>query len=94
MDKIRIVLFDIFCIFGIMFFIVIIHELIHLIDGYGPNVAVCFGFINFKRVAFVINGDNYTLFRGELLAYSISMIVAIILFFLLFYKKKQKEDKK
>jgi hypothetical protein len=88
MDKIRDIIYDIFAVLGIFFLIVIVHELVHFIDGYGPNIAICFGFINWKRLAFVINGDNYTLFRGELLAYSVSLIMAIGIFFLLFYKKK------
>ncbi len=60
---------------GLLFLITLVHELVHMIDGYSENVAICFGFIDWNRAAFVINGDNYTLYRGEPLAYLVTIIV-------------------
>lgn len=87
-ESIREFFYNAFAVLGIFFVIVIIHEIVHFIDGYGPNIAVCFGFLNTERLAFVVNGDNYTLFRGELLAYGVSLLVAIGIYFLLFHKRK------
>lgn len=87
-EKLRNWLFNIFCVLGIFFVLVLVHEIVHFIDGYGPNIAICFGFLNTSRTAFVVNGDNYTLFRGEALAYTITVVVAIIIYILLFYNRK------
>ena len=65
---------------GFLFLMTLVHELVHMIDGYSENVAICFGFINWHRSAFVINGDNYTLYRGEPLAYFADIIVIAIIF--------------
>jgi len=66
-------------VLGLMFLTVLVHEFVHMIDGYSENVAICFGFINWYRAAFVINGDNYTLFRGEPLAYLVNLMMFIII---------------
>ena len=66
-------------VLGLVFLTVLVHEFVHMIDGYSENVAVCFGFINWKRTAFVINGDNYTLFRGEPLAFLVNIIIFVII---------------
>lgn len=63
---------------GFVFLMVLVHEFTHMIDGYSQNVAVCFGFINWQRAAFVINGDNYSLFRGEPLAYFVNIVIISI----------------
>lgn len=78
--------------FGFVFLTVLVHEIVHMIDGYSENVAVCFGFINWNRAAFVINGDNYTLYRGEPLAYLADIILVATIFFV--YYKARKSDKK
>ena len=72
-------------VLGLMFLTVLVHEFVHMIDGYSENVAICFGFINWYRSAFVINGDNYTLYRGELLAYLGNIIMFAIL--VIIYRK-------
>lgn len=72
-------------VLGLIFLTVLVHEFIHMIDGYSENIAVCFGFINWERVAFVINGDNYTLFRGEPLAYLANIIIFAII--IVIYRK-------
>ncbi len=64
---------------GFVFLTILVHEFVHMIDGYSENIAVCFGFINWKRMAFVINGDNYTLYRGEPLAFLVNIIIFIII---------------
>lgn len=66
-------------VLGFIFLTILVHELVHMIDGYSENVAVCFGFINWKRMAFVINGDNYTLYRGEPLAFLVNIIIFVII---------------
>lgn len=66
-------------VFGFLFLSVLVHEFVHIIDGYTDNIAVCYGFINWKRAAFVINGDNYTLFRGEILAFMANIILFTII---------------
>ena len=75
-------------ILGLMFLTVLVHELTHIIDGYSENVAVCFGFINWERSAFVINGDNYTLFRGEPLAFLANIVMFAIIIFI--YRKARR----
>ncbi len=70
---------SILIVLGLMFLTVLVHEFVHMIDGYSENVAICFGFINWYRAAFVINGDNYTLFRGEPLAYLVNIIMFAII---------------
>lgn len=72
-------------VLGFMFLTVLVHEFVHMIDGYSENIAVCFGFINWKRAAFVINGDNYTLFRGEPLAFLVNIIIFSII--VIIYRK-------
>ena len=79
---------SILMILGLMFLTVLAHELTHMIDGYSKNVAVCFGFINWERSAFVINGDNYTLFRGEPLAFLVDIILFTIIIFI--YRKARR----
>lgn len=64
---------------GFVFLTILVHEFVHMIDGYSENIAVCFGFINWKRMAFVINGDDYTLYRGEPLAFLVNIIIFIII---------------
>lgn len=90
-EKIRQLTYDILCVLGFTFLIIVVHEIVHYIDGYGPNIAVCFGFTNVHRMGFVINGDNYTLFNGELLAYAVDIVLAVVIFWLL-YKRKNKND--
>ena len=75
-------------ILGLMFLTVLVHELTHIIDGYSENVAVCFGFINWERSAFVINGDNYTLFKGEPLAFLVNIVIFAIIVFI--YRKARR----
>lgn len=87
MANIRAIIEDTLIICGFVFIQVIIHEIVHMIDGWNSNVAVCFGFLNLDRVGFVINGMDYTLYNGELLAYSINVLVAIVLFYFLWRKK-------
>lgn len=70
---------SILIISGFIFLTILIHELVHVIDGYSENVAICFGFINWERAAFVINGDDYTLFRGEPLAFTVNIIIFAII---------------
>lgn len=84
-NKILNIMESILMIFGLVFLTVLIHELVHMIDGYSENIAVCFGFINWKRTAFVINGDNYTLFRGEPLAFLVNIIIFAIM--VIIYRK-------
>ena len=72
-------------VLGLIFLTILVHEFVHMIDGYSENIAVCFGFINWKRMAFVINGDNYTLFRGEPLAFLANIIVFTII--IIIYRK-------
>lgn len=79
---------SILIVLGLMFLTVLIHELVHMIDGYSENVAVCYGFINWERAAFVINGDNYTLFRGEPLAFLANIIVFAII--VVIYRKARR----
>jgi hypothetical protein len=79
---------SILMVLGFVFLTVLVHEFVHMIDGYSENIAVCFGFINWKRAAFVINGDNYTLFRGEPLAYLVNIIVFAIL--IIIYRKARR----
>ena len=31
---------------GLVFLTILVHEFIHMVDGYSENIAVCFGFIN------------------------------------------------
>lgn len=64
---------------GFMFLTVLVHEFVHMIDGYSENIAICFGFLNWKRSAFVINGDNYTLLRGEPLAFLVNIIILFVM---------------
>jgi len=70
---------------GFVFLTVLVHEFVHVIDGYSENIAICFGFFNWKRAAFVINGDDYTLFRGEPLAYLANIIISAII--IIIYRK-------
>ena len=81
---------SILMILGLMFLTVLVNEFVHMIDGYSENVAVCFGFINWKRAAFVINGDNYTLFRGEPLAFLVNIIIFVII--VIIYRKARLKD--
>jgi hypothetical protein len=76
---------NILIVLGLMFLTVLVHEIVHMIDGYSENIAICFGFVNWERAAFVINGDNYTLFRGEPLAYFANLIVFAIM--VIIYRK-------
>ena len=79
---------SILMVLGLVFLTVLVHELVHMIDGYSDNIAVCFGFINWKRMAFVINGDNYTLFRGEPLAFLANIIIFAII--IIIYRKARR----
>ena len=81
LDAIEIILM----VLGFIFLTVLVHEFVHMIDGYSENIAVCFGFINWKRMAFVINGDNYTLYRGEPLAFLGNIIIFTII--IIIYRK-------
>lgn len=81
-QKISLILIDIFAVFGIVFFLILIHELVHVIDGYGPNVALCIGLTNINRVSFVVNGENYSLFT-EPIAYGVTIIAAALIFLLI-----------
>jgi hypothetical protein len=72
-------------VLGFIFLTVLVHELVHMIDGYSENIAVCYGFIDWKRSAFVINGDNYTLFRGEPLAFLANIIIFTVI--VIIYRK-------
>jgi hypothetical protein len=69
----------IFLTFGMVFFMIVIHELIHVIDGWNDNIAMCFGFMNAKRIGFVVNGDNYTLYQGEFWAYLVMFLLAVFI---------------
>ena len=80
---------SILMVLGLVFFTVLVHEFVHMIDGYSENIAVCFGFINWKRMAFVINGDNYTLFRGEPLALLVNIIIFAII--IIVYRKARRK---
>jgi hypothetical protein len=73
---------------GFVFLTVLVHEFVHMMDGYSENVAICFGFLNWQRAAFVINGDNYSLFRGEPLAYLGNIVMFTIL--VIIYHKARK----
>ncbi len=77
-------------VLGLMFLTVLVHEFVHMIDGYSENVAICFGFINWYRAAFVINGDNYTLLRGEPLAYLANLMTFIII--MIIYRKARSNN--
>ena len=74
---------------GFVYFQVLIHELVHMIMWKAPRVAVCYGFINWKRLGFIINGEIYQLWRGEFWAYGINILIGIILWYIL-KKKKQR----
>lgn len=84
-NKVLYYLENILMVLGLVFLTVLVHEFVHMIDGYTDNIAVCFGFINWNRAAFVINGDNYTLFRGEPLAYFANIIIFVII--IIIYRK-------
>lgn len=73
---------------GFVFLTVLVHEFVHMMDGHTENIAICFGFLNWQRAAFVINGDNYSLFRGEPLAYLGNIIMFSIL--VIIYRKARK----
>lgn len=79
------ILESILMILGLMFLTTLVHEFVHMVDGYSENVAICFGFFNWYRAAFVINGDNYTLYRGEPLAYLANIIMFAII--VIIYRK-------
>ena len=71
-------------VFGFIYIQVVIHELVHMIDGWTPNVAVCFSWIDLHRTGFVLGGTNYTLYNGELLAYGVNILIAILLTYIYF----------
>ena len=79
---------NILIVLGFIFLTMIVHEFTHAVDGYSENVAICFGFISWERSAFVINGDNYTLLRGEPLAYLANLVVFAIV--VTIYRKARK----
>lgn len=79
-------------VLGFVFLTVLVHELVHMVDGYTENVAICFGFINWDRAAFVINGENYSLFRGEPLAY-LGDIVLFTILVIIYRKARQNSGK-
>ena len=79
-------------VLGFVFLTVLVHELVHMVDGYTENVAICFGFINWDRAAFVINGENYSLFRGEPLAY-LGDIVLFAILVVIYRKARQNSGK-
>lgn len=79
-------------VLGFVFLTVLVHELVHMVDGYTENVAICFGFINWHRIAFVINGENYSLFRGEPLAY-LGDIVMFAILVIIYRKARQNSGK-
>ena len=83
MDWIRVerIMEKIFLLFGVIFFIIFTHELVHVIDGWQGNIAMCFGFFSWDRMAFVVNGDHYTLMNGELLAHLITFTILGIISF-------------
>lgn len=78
-------------VLGLMFLTVLAHEIVHYVDGYSENVAICFGFISWERSAFVINGANYTLLRGELLAYLVNLIIYVVVV-VVYRKARQKKQ--
>lgn len=92
--KVESIMEKIFLFFGMMFFVIFTHELVHVIDGWQDNIAMCFGFFSWKRVAFVVNGDHYTLFRGELLAHSITVVILILIMLIWHKAKKEKQNGK
>lgn len=77
-----------------MFLIVVTHEFVHMIDGYSENIAVCFGFVSWERSAFVINGENYALLRGEPLAYLADLVLCIVLVVIFRKGEKMRAGKK
>jgi hypothetical protein len=83
---------NILMVLGFVFLTVLVHELVHMVDGYTENVAICFGFINWDRAAFVINGENYSLFRGEPLAY-LGDIVLFTILVIIYRKARQNSGK-
>ncbi len=88
-DRVLDITESVLIILGFIFLNILVHELVHMIDGYSENTAICFGFFNWKRSAFVINGDNYTLFRGEPLAYLANVIIISIA--VIIYRKKRRK---
>jgi len=90
-QKVATILDYIFLTFGFTFFIVFTHELVHVIDGWNDNIAMCIGFLNAERVAFVVNGDNYTLYQGELWAYAVTFLLC---FFIAFIWKKETDERR
>jgi hypothetical protein len=91
-DRILYITETILMVSGFVFLTVLVHELVHMADGYSKNIAICFGFINWQRAAFVINGDNYSLFRGEPLAYLGNIILFTIL--VVIYRKARQNKSK
>lgn len=79
---------SILIVLGFVFLTILVHEFVHMIDGYSENIAVCYGFINWNRAAFVINGDNYTLYRGEPLAFLANVVVFAII--VIVYRKARR----
>lgn len=79
---------SILIVLGFVFLTVLVHEFVHMIDGYSENIAVCYGFINWNRAAFVINGDNYTLYRGEPLAFLANVVIFAII--VIVYRKARR----
>jgi hypothetical protein len=89
-NKILYITESILIVLGFMFLNVLVHGFTHAVDGYSENVAVCFGFINWERSAFVINGANYTLLRGEPLAYLANLVLCIII--VVIFRKARKNE--
>lgn len=86
-ERIQAIIWDVLALFGIMHILVVTHEIVHMIDGWTPKVAMCFSFADFERMGFVIHGENYTLYRGEPLAYAVSFIILLTIYLLLRKKK-------
>lgn len=79
---------SILIVLGFVFLTVLVHEFVHMVDGYSENIAVCYGFINWNRAAFVINGDNYTLYRGEPLAFLANVVIFAVI--VIVYRKARR----
>ena len=87
MGKARRIVEDTLIICGFIFIQVVVHEIVHMIDGWNSNVAVCFSFASLRTAGFVLHGVDYTLYNGELLAYATNIIIAVVFYYLVWREK-------